>query len=88
MGAGTPIREPAAGTVAVGAWEAVRRIAKDRRTVVGVGIALGAALVLGAGLLAFRLYEGRQELKAQALLGEALTRAEGLADVLRGGKPQ
>jgi tetratricopeptide (TPR) repeat protein len=88
MGAGTPIRGPAAGVTPAGAWGAVWRVAKDRRTVVGLAIALGAVLLLGAGLLGYRLYEARQELKAQALLGEALTKGEALADALRGGKPQ
>lgn len=88
MGAGTPIRGPAAGMASAGAREAFRRVVKDRRTIVGVAVALGAALLLGGGLLAYRLYEARQELQAQALLGEALTKAEALADVLRGGKPK
>lgn len=88
MGAGTPIWRPAAGTALGGAWEAFRRVATGRRTLVGLAIALGAVLLLGTGLLAYRLYEARQELKAQALLGEALTKTEALADALRGGKPQ
>lgn len=88
MGTGTSVRGPAAGTAPAGAWKAFRRVATSRRTLVGLAIALGVALHLGAGLLAYRLYEARQELKAQALLGEALTRAEALAEGLRGGKPQ
>jgi len=39
-------------------------------------------------VLAYRLYAARQELKAQALLGRALGRAEIVTDSLRGGKPQ
>ena len=46
------------------------------------------AVLVGTGVLAYRLYAARQELKAQALLGEALGRAEIVTDSLRGGKPE
>lgn len=85
---GTSVRGPAAEAAPRGAWEAFRRLAASRRTLVGLAIGLGAALLLGTGLLAYRLYEGRRELKAQALLGEALTKGEILADALRSGKPK
>lgn len=39
-------------------------------------------------MLAYRLYAARQELQAQALLGEALTKAESIVEVVRGGKPE
>jgi len=57
--------------------------------VLGVlAFAVLVAVLVATGVLAYRLYAARQELKAQALLGEALGRAEAVTDGLRGGKPE
>ncbi|MGH7362661.1 MAG: tetratricopeptide repeat protein [Candidatus Methylomirabilales bacterium] len=88
MAARSDVRGPAGGAAPPGGWEAFRRGATSRRSITGLGVALLAALVLGAGLLAYRVYAARQELKAQALLGEALSKAESVTEVLRGGKPE
>jgi len=52
-----------------------------------MGLALLAALLVGTGLSAYRLYAARQELRAQALLGEALTKGESVMEALQGGNP-
>lgn len=60
----------------------------SRRVLAGVGLTVLVAVLVGSGVLAYRLYAARQELNAQALLGRALGRAEIVTDSLRGGKPQ
>jgi len=52
-----------------------------------MGLALLAALLVGAGVSVYRLYAARQELRAQALLGEALTKGESVMEALQGGNP-
>ncbi|MEK7338441.1 MAG: tetratricopeptide repeat protein [candidate division NC10 bacterium] len=88
MAAGGNIRGPEGGAALPGGWEGFWRAATSRRTLTGLGLALLAGLLIGTGLLAYRLYAARQELKAQALLGEALTEAESVTEALRGGKPE
>ncbi len=82
------VRGPAGGGELPGRWGTFWRVATSRRSLAGLGLALLAGLLVGTGLLAYRLYAARQELQAQALLGEALTRAETLTEALRGGKPE
>jgi len=87
MAAGGNVRGPGGGAALPEGWEGFWRAATSRRTLTGLGLVLLAGLLIGTGLLAYRLYAARQELKAQALLGEALTEAEGVTEALRGAKP-
>lgn len=82
------VRGPAGAGELPGRWETFWRAATSRRSLAGLGLALLAGLLVATGLLTYRLYAARQELLAQALLGEALTRAETLTEALRGGKPE
>ncbi|HEV8661785.1 MAG TPA: tetratricopeptide repeat protein [Candidatus Methylomirabilis sp.] len=88
MATGRAAQGSAGGALSGGRWGAFWRAATSRRTVAGLGLALLTLLLVGAGILAYRLYAARQELQAQALLGEALTKAENILEVVRGGKPE
>lgn len=79
---------PAGGVLPGSRWGVFWRAATSRRTVAGLGLALLAVVLLGSAVLAYRLYTARQELQAQALLGEGLTKAESIVEAVRGGKPQ
>ncbi|MCI0370732.1 MAG: tetratricopeptide repeat protein [candidate division NC10 bacterium] len=87
MGTERTARGRGGGAEPRGRWEGLWQTATSRRTLTGMGLVLVAALLLGAGVVAYRLYAARQELRAQALLGEALTKAESVTEALQGGKP-
>lgn len=88
MATGRPGKGPTSAAPGPGWWEGAWRVVSSRRVLTGVGVTVFVAVLMGSGVLAYRLYAARQELKAQGLLGEALARAEAVTDSLRGGKPE
>lgn len=79
---------PTSGAPLPGGWERAWRAVGSRRVLGSLTVSLLVAFLVGTGVLAYRLLAARQELKAQALLGEALGRTEIVTDSLRGGTPE